>query len=283
MFLLQREIQRKGEGGEEVSRTYKTPDGNYDSVTTILGIISKNLLDWAANNQFTVDKDKFWEAYTGLTQFEDRKHFDDFMAPLKGKYREVSKTAMDLGSLCHSMVDCWNTGMFDGSSFNYLAFLSDYYSDDSIKMLGAYFRAINENNIKVLKSEMMVYHTPVGYAGTLDAVVKFDDALMIMDIKTGGVYWSYWLQLEAYRRAYTWMKKEEPVGRMIIRIDKDNPGEYEVLIRPLELNTQIRIWRDRRKKGNDYARDIQHFPCDHEEDWSAFKAAKTLFERSKQK
>lgn len=264
-----------------MSRTYDTPIGKVPSVTTILSVIMKNLVDWASNLQHTACIDKAWVAIEGIQSFEDKRHFTDYMDEVKGSHKTASKEAMSLGSLVHSMVDCWNIGLFDGSPDDYMFFLSDYYPTDSIKMLGAYFKAIKDNNIEILKSELTVYH-PDGFAGTLDALVKFDDAELIMDIKTGGVYWTYWLQLEAYRQAYSWMFKKEPVGRMIIRLDKDEPGRYEILVRPLTINTEIRIWQDRRKKKN-YQRDINHFPCDHVKDYQAFLAAKIIFERSQNK
>lgn len=265
-----------------MSRQYNTPLGSLPSVTTILNIVMKNLVEWAANLQWVADIDKAWDAIKGSMFFESKEHFESYMREVYGAHKNKSKEAMGLGSLVHSMADCWNQGMFDGEWPDYCNFLSDYYSKEAVQMLGGYFACLNRNKIKILKSEMTVYH-PDGYAGTLDAIVKFDDAIMVMDIKTGGVYWQYWLQLEAYRRAYSWMKKEEPVGRIIIRLDKDRPGEWELLCRPLEINTQIRVWMDRRKKKQEYIREIQHFPCDHELDYQAFLSAKTLFERSKHK
>jgi hypothetical protein len=260
---------------------YKTPLGEFWSVTKLLP--PPPLMDWAADAQYKACVNHGWKAYEGLTHFEDREHYEQYMLEVKGAHKSISRTAMDLGSLCHNMIDCWNEQLFDGDFADYQNFLSVYFSSQAINMIGAWYRALKENKIKILKSEMTVWH-PLGFAGTLDAVVQFDDALMIADWKTGkDIYYTYWLQTEAYRRAYTYMTGDEPVGRMILRLDKDNPGQYEIKVRPLEINIEIRIWEDRRTKDGKMKREIKHFDCDHEYDWAAFLASKTIFERSKMK
>lgn len=268
---------------------YATPIGNVWSVTNILNIINKpQLMPWAANNQFEADKDRAWEIRD--MQFEDRPHFDLEMEPAKGKYKEVSQKAMDLGSLVHGMIDAYfqvwgfTKENFYEDTYNeeyYMLFLSDYYPTKAIQCLAGFFRAIRENNITIHQSEQTVYHSE-GFAGTLDAIGTFDDAEGVFDWKTGGVYWPYWLQLEAYKRAWEQMYKKGLSFRGIIRLDTDNPGEYEILIRPLTINTELRIWVDKRKKKKEYERKVRKITSDHEVDWQAFLSAKKLFERSKE-
>jgi CRISPR/Cas system-associated exonuclease Cas4 (RecB family) len=53
-------------------------------------------------------------------------------------------------------------------------------------------------NVQVLKSEMLVWSEEYWYAGTLDRVVKFNDQLWVLDIKSGVKAKWHPLQLAAY-------------------------------------------------------------------------------------
>ena len=63
------------------------------------------------------------------------------------------------------------------------------------------FRARFE--LEILMSEFNIINENLGYAGTLDRVVKMNDKKILLDIKTSNaIYPFYWLQLAAYKKLY---------------------------------------------------------------------------------
>ena len=246
------------------------------SVTTILQVVNKEYLKpWIAKVEREMCADKMWEAYEGLRHFENKEDIYKYITETSQAYKEVGKTAMGLGSLVHNFIECYYKVWDEphdphfSSEEKYMAFLSDYYSTDSIKMLSAYFKCIKEQNIGILASEREV-HSPLGFAGTLDLIGRVNVILSVLDIKTGepqrttntkgripytACPMEYLMQIEAYRRCPDAFDIE-PSGRGIIYLSKKNPGTYYFFHEDLNLN--------------------------NETDWQAFLAAKKLWERSKQ-
>lgn len=53
----------------------------------------------------------------------------------------------------------------------------------------------------ILSTEQVYVSTQLGFAGTLDRVIKMNGKTVLVDIKTSGSIWpSYWLQLAAYKK-----------------------------------------------------------------------------------
>jgi ATP-dependent exoDNAse (exonuclease V) beta subunit len=110
-------------------------------------------------------------------------------------------------------------------------FLSDYYPATNIKLLSAFFKCINENEIEIIESERTV-HSREGYSGTLDALVRYKGQVYVADWKTGDperigppcqARFKHKLQLAAYQRC----SGISAVGRMVIYIRKDKQaGKY---------------------------------------------------------
>ena len=264
-------------------RTYDTPIGVVPSVTTILNeaISSSYLVPWAVKLEREMVLEKWWEAYKGLQQFESIEDIRKYIEPFQGVHKRVFEEAGDSGSLAHNMIQAWCEGLFEGNKEDYLLFLSDYYSTESIQKLSAWFKCIEYNKIVIKRSEMTVWHTS-GFAGTLDAYGTFgkDKTPTIFDWKTStGIYVKHWIQTEAYSKAFEERTHEPVAARCIVRLCKEENklGEYELIIRPLEIGTQIRRFYDARKKK--YVEQFRNDVPDHEEDWRGFLACKTIFDR----
>lgn len=261
-----------------MSHWYDSPysDEKVPSVTTILSIIAKIwLMLWYAKSERRFCAKVLFEAFQGLRHFESAEDVEAYIASRfeeehgnDNKYiaQVESKQAMDLGSLVHGMVDAywqvWEKKEIEEADWvilpheQYMAFLSDYYPTEAIKMLGAYFRCLRENNIIILSTEQTVHHFE-GFSGTLDMTARVNGIKAIGDLKTGDPErigppavprYEHRLQLEAYRRCV----KPEPTGRFVIYLRKDKfAGKYC-------------FWFEDLNKQN-------------EEDWQDFLAAKRLF------
>jgi hypothetical protein len=63
----------------------------------------------------------------------------------------------------------------------------------------AYQSFIEDCRPEILISEKPLYHAQRLYAGTPDRVVKMNDRMVIVDVKTGALNPANWLQVAAYR------------------------------------------------------------------------------------
>lgn len=263
-------------------RFYDTPIGKLPSVTTILdtAMSSYYLTQWAADLEREMCIEQHF-AWLNDNENPDRLTFRELVELRRNVHKTALKDAGSIGSLVHNFIQAWCEKRFDGLPEDYMNFLSDYYSKESVQMLSAWFQCLKDNKIKILESERMVY-SPEGYAGTLDAIGTYGEekAIVLFDWKTSSaIYDKHWIQAEAYRRAYMWMTKTEPVARCIVRLCKEEKklGTYEMIIRPLEIGTEHRIFFDGRKKQ--YVKQINKINSDHEIDYQAFLACKKIYER----
>lgn len=91
-----------------------------------------------------------------------------------------------------------------------------------------FIRFYEELKPEFTECELIVHSKKNKYAGTLDAILKLDNKLVLVDWKTsGGIYEDYELQLEAYYRALVEMNNLLPLEEMwIIRLDKEKDMDY---------------------------------------------------------
>jgi len=90
----------------------------------------------------------------------------------------------------------------------------------------AFLQWVEENKIKFIASEQLLYSKKYKYCGIADCIAKVNGKLTLVDFKTSnGIYPEYWLQVAAYRGA-----DEEESGKkydqsMIIQFNKET-GEF---------------------------------------------------------
>jgi hypothetical protein len=151
------------------TRFYATPNGGYvPSVTTIL------------------------EAYP-----KDASYFK-WLKEVGGDADAIRDEAGRRGSLVHELTERYDSG----EEVSYV----DEYGRPKYKMLEwsmferyVDFSVTHQPNIDVIEAHMV--SSELGYAGTLDRIMRIDGKSYLVDIKTSGsIYPSYWLQLAAYRR-----------------------------------------------------------------------------------
>jgi hypothetical protein len=86
----------------------------------------------------------------------------------------------------------------------------DSLAEEYVPPLRQFEQWLKDFDIQPLYSELMVYNSRMGYAGTIDLVVPIDKALAFIDIKTGECG-TVGPQLAAYEKAYC--DQEKYVGR----------------------------------------------------------------------
>lgn len=101
----------------------------------------------------------------------------------------------------------------------------DLVNDQTIAAIESYHKWKSENKVEVITLEKVVHHEDWRCAGTLDAVLKVNDKLYIVDFKTGKFKPRYFTQLSAY-----WaMLCAEPKKKRIAGIEDAEFAVLEVL------------------------------------------------------
>lgn len=157
-------------------------------------------------------------------------------------HRRTAQTAADKGDLVHELIDMWNKGEAMEVPKGVSAQVNQFIA------------FMMERKPVFIENEVTVWSREYGYAGTADWIAEVDGKVVLGDNKTGRrVYTETGLQLAALSHA-----------DFIIRPD----GTEE----PLPLLDEVAVLHIR-------PRSWRYVPVGNDEaNWSAFKAAKTIYD-----
>lgn len=217
-------------------RFYKTDDGEFPSVTTILQCSPKPaLIPWASKMERELVMRAAADLYEDIPAAAPRMIRAAYIATLeqrlgkvKAYQRELGK-AMDIGTQAHARCE-WLNRQAQGVE----AGPEPHCRPEALLASVAYHDWLRQNDAKILHVEQVVWHAEHGYAGTMDFAAILGGKLTICDIKTGkAIYAESHVQTAAYAKAYEWMGHGKPEQGCIIRLPKtkDEPG-FEVQLIP---------------------------------------------------
>lgn len=195
------------------TRTYQTPDGNFPSVTTILGA--------------TGDK-TFLEAW--------RKRLGNEQAD------KESRQATGLGSLMHTHLENYIMGIPRPSGNNLVRKMAENMADEIINR-----GLVNVNEIWAIEQPLWF---PGLYAGTADLVMIHNQTLCIGDYKTTKKpkkdEWvtDYKLQLVAYALAHNEVYGTNIRKGVIFMASRDTQYQ-EWVVEGLEFDKHVELWYNR--------------------------------------
>lgn len=182
-----------------MSRYYNINGKEYVSVTTVLSVLSKPFLT-------------NWKVKLGKEESD-----------------KISGEAADIGKQVHQALEIVVLHQlgFLGSPFPKL-------TKDEKKIvqnaMNEYLKWQKKTGFKPISPEMTVHSETYGYAGTLDCVGTIGDEIVIIDWKTSKrIYKDYYLQLAAYRDAYSEMEMKLPTQMYIFRFSKTEKGKSEII------------------------------------------------------
>ena len=261
-----------------MGRKYTINEAEYPSVTTILDVLDKSqaLIPWALN----CFESKILET-NGLSKTDNGviEISTDDISKAKKEYKDVSQTALDIGTQIHDLIEQYlKTGkdpfkeLKDEVTNGFLAFLE--WEKDNIESW--------------IESEAVTVNETWGYAGTLDAIAKMKDGrVMVIDFKSSkGFYSGYDMQIASYRYARETMNGEYKIalpyppfktykkvylpmkidGMGVLRLDKvtglpewkDYSKVYERKLETFKTLTKFYYLNaDRRLKGNMLAKQLK--------------------------
>lgn len=187
---------------------YKIDGVRATGVTSALQAISKpQLIDWSAKM-----------AYEDCRDGADPK---ERLESKKYAHKTFSQTAKDKGTDYHKDFEEWNL------------------ENPAVRQVKEFF---DKNGITVIRKEFPVFYPQYFFAGTSDVLIEWNGKRYIADYKTSsGLYGrEYFAQLSAYLHGYgkTYPEQQQPVGYMVIRVDK-NGGKFDETVNPTTRNGNL--------------------------------------------
>jgi hypothetical protein len=202
---------------DSFKHSYSIGSEKIPSVTTVLGATFNKpaLVNWSAGMCADYIKES-WNPGQSYDEVEIATIVD---AGRKAHW-EKKKSAGEMGSFVHNFLDHYFKGENPPIPVN----------KELRESVNKFMQLVEKHSIKVLSSEQVCFSNKYKYVGTLDAIVKMDGKLYILDIKTGkNIYPEFFIQTSAYRYARSEeFPDEKYVGQIILRVGLD--GEIEVVV-----------------------------------------------------
>jgi hypothetical protein len=210
------------------------------------------------------DDGQFFPSVTTVLQaYPKGPEYFAWLKKMGGDADAVRDAAGTRGSNVHDLTERYDNGEEVSliSDTGYLKFSTLEWA-----MFERYVDFTNTCNPEILMNEQTYIGEDVGFAGTIDRVIRIGDRKLLVDIKTSsGVWDEYWLQLAAYRML---LAECAPLGQ-----DWDVDG-----VAILWLNAKTRTYGS---KGQIQGPGWQLITRTEEEqlnDWDLFKATKLLWD-----
>jgi hypothetical protein len=205
----------------EEHRYYRTPDGVFPGVTTVLkvlGLSREGLINWAVNLEREACLAAAAYAYLETCADSSVSAFDaamkDGLGAERAHQRALTK-AGDIGTQAHARVK-WFLAQQCGQDPGPCPVISDQAARAYVSFTDWWAQA----GLKPVRVEQPIWHAGLGYAGTGDLIADDSDGFRdIYDFKTGkGIYLEHHLQVRAYVEA---AREWSPIrGGKLIRLPK---------------------------------------------------------------
>lgn len=207
---------------------YVIDGASYPSVTTILNVLDKPALKfWAANcavDYINENLEEFMSAKAPHT-------ITNILTDARTAFKTASKEACDIGTQVHKAIE------------NYIKHGKDLSGDLPEQVQHGFLAFLEweeKNKAEWLDSELELFDSENGYAGTCDVILKMNGNVYLVDFKTSkAVYDEYKTQIAAYLQAYNSKAENKIQYTGILRLDKET-GEPEFVDTSFRMDDRIR-------------------------------------------
>ena len=140
--------------------------------------------------------------------------------------QEAMDFAADFGIQAHEIIEDIAMADIRNGAINQflLTELPEYNA--IIKGFQGWFR---DNDLQIVASELMVYHPAYKYAGTIDLVCRREGTaeLVVIDVKTGGVFDEAAMQISAYSQALEYLTGDPVSEAWVLQLPRDRPIKWD--------------------------------------------------------
>ena len=190
-------------------------------VTTVTGVINKNLTWWASRMAVDHIKSKLTPG-----QAYDEIEIEEMLEDAYRAHSRSSMKAASIGTMVHSWIENWIAGAEPDMPVNKKA----------VNAIEQFLKWVGEHDVKFLASEQRVYSRKHRFAGTFDFTAEIDGKVYLGDIKTSsGIYPEYFVQTGGYDLALLEEKNQKFHGHIIINTPKEGDFKFKILERPATL------------------------------------------------
>lgn len=144
----------------------------------------------------------------------------------------AKEAAGDRGSKVHSAIQDLLNGAelkYGDAYWNETKHTNEPFTLDEWKCLIAFQQFWNDYKPEIVATERVCYSLKYGYAGTIDALLKINDQVVIVDWKTSSaIYPSYLMQIAAYMVAEHETGEHKPTATAIVRLGSKHKKGYEI-------------------------------------------------------
>lgn len=205
-------------------RYKKTGERTYlISATSATGMIDKSrvLIPWAVNLCGSFFRKYLEEA--GIDSFTKEELFPVLEEALT-QHTVKKEQAADIGSQVHEWIEQFALSRINGTE---APILSEDMPEGVENAIGGFLDWYNENDVKFLASERLIYSKKYDYCGLTDFIAVINGKKSVGDYKTSkSVYSDHRYQLSAYWNAIEEEDEEEIEQGVILHVNKET-GEFK--------------------------------------------------------
>ena len=229
-------------------RHYEVEGYQFDfaSVTSITGVVNKRgIPDWYKRKGIEkaidiISKPGAQERLELQAKGKNdraRKHKDNtwqtqLYDEAKSGPKEAMDFAADFGIQAHEIIERmamndvnqrWESGL------DLRPFRNDVESIEYGSIVEGFQAWFRDNDLAIVASELMVYHPAYKYAGTIDLVCRREGTaeLVVIDVKTGGVFDEAAMQISAYSQALEYLTGDPVSEAWVLQLPRDRPTEWD--------------------------------------------------------
>ena len=234
--------------GARGGRHYEVEGYQFDfaSVTSITGIVNKyGIPDWYKRKG--IEKATDIMAQPGaqerlalsatLKNERARKHKNNtWQTELYEEAKSGPQDAMDIaanfGIQAHEIIERiamndvnqrWESGL------DLRPFRNDVESIEYGSIVEGFQAWFRDNDLSIVASELMVYHPAYKYAGTIDLVCRHEGTanLVVVDVKTGGVFDEAAMQVSAYATTLEYLTNDPVSEAWVLQLPRERPDKWD--------------------------------------------------------
>ena len=230
--------------GARGGRHYEVEGYQFDfvSVTSVTGVVNKfglpdsykqKGIEKAANIMDKPGTRERLELSAKLKNERARKHKNhtwqtELYEEAKSGPQEAMDIATNFGNDSHNIIEQLVLSQIDKTNSDPEGFLQDV-SRPYVPIVEGFNAWLRDSGIEIVASELTVYHPAYKYAGTIDLVCRNigTDELVVVDIKTGGVFAEAAMQISAYSYALEYLTGDPVSEAWVLQLPRERPDKWD--------------------------------------------------------